>query len=239
MKNKNLFLFGVFLISSGLVFNVNANESNVVSKIDSKSVIVESSSKVIDEKKSSMSDDGSNNSGTYHIGDGDIGQPIPGVNDKKENIDKVSNVVDTEVKSKKEVEPEKKLEKDNHVDINYNQVKFESSYYNPKNVTIDNTNVTKQKNSVLSNKEQDSVEKLTSYDETTVETKSNNSNNNEVGELIDLRTINKPIGKITRLKTELPSTGMLNTKQGVIVSLFLMLFGLIFLLHGFSRKYLG
>ena len=239
MKNKNLFLFGVFLISSSLVFNVNANESNVVSKIDAKSIIVESSSKMIDEKKSSMSDDGSDNSGTYNIGEGDIGQPIPGVNDKKENVDKVSNVIDTEVKSKKEVKPEKKPEKDNNVDTNYNQFKFESSYYDPKNVTIENTNVTKQEDSVLSNKEQDFVEKLISYDETTLETNSNNIDNNEVGELIDLRTINKPIGKITRLKTELPSTGMLNTKQGVISSLFLMLFGLIFLLHGFFRKYLG
>lgn len=239
MKNKNLFLFGVFLISSSLVFNVNANESNVVSKIDAKSIIVESSSKMIDEKKSSMSDDGSDNSGTYNIGEGDIGQPIPGVNDKKENVDKVSNVIDTEVKSKKEVKPEKKPEKDNNVDTNYNQFKFESSYYDPKNVTIENTNVTKQEDSVLSNNEQDFVEKLISYDETTLETNSNNIDNNEVGELIDLRTINKPIGKITRLKPGLPSTGMLNTKQGAIASLFLMLFGLIFLLHGFSRKYLG
>jgi len=115
------------------------------------------------------------------------------------------------------------------------------------NYNVDDVKETKQEvvDSVSSVKEEDPVEVSTANEQTIVEkqsvseAKSDEVDTEKVGKLIDLRQEDKPIGKITRLKAELPLTGMMNTKQGIVVSLILMLSGLISLLYGFSRKYLG
>lgn len=255
LKNKNLFLFGAFLLSSGLIFSAQANESDIISEVDAEPTIVEISPlEVIDIVTSTVAeskvfDDGSNNSGIYHIGEGDIGQPIPGVND----LDTQSPSDDKPVKTEKAPD----------VMVDYKKVKFEPLNYQQQantyntyveenepidlNYNVDEAKETKQEvvDSVLSVKEEEPVEVSTANEQTVVEkqvvseVKSDNVDNEKVGKLIDLRQEDKPIGKITRLKAELPLTGMMNTKQGIVVSLILMLSGLISLLYGFSRKYLG
>ncbi len=255
MKNKKLFLFGAFLLSSGLIFSAQANESDIISEVDAEPTIVEISPLEVTDVatstvvESNVVDDGSNNSGTYHIGEGDIGQPIPGVND-------------VEVKSPSEDKPVK-TEKAPDIMVDYKKVKFEPLNYQQQantyntyveenepidlNYNVDEAKETKQEvvDSVSSVKEEEPVEVSTDNEQTVVEkqpvseVKSDNVDNEKVGKLIDLRQEDKPIGKITRLKAELPLTGMMNTKQGIVVSLILMLSGLISLLYGFSRKYLG
>lgn len=255
MKNKKLFLFGAFLLSSGLIFSAQANESDIISEVDAEPTIVEISPLEVTDVatstvvESNVVDDGSNNSETYHIGEGDIGQPIPGVND----VDTQSSSEDKPVKTEKAPD----------IMVDYKQVKFEplnyqqqSNTYNTYveenepidlNYNVDEAKETKQEvvDSVSSVKEEEPVEVSTANEQTVVEkqvvseVKSDNVDNEKVGKLIDLRQEDKPIGKITRLKAELPLTGMMNTKQGIVASLILMLSGLISLLYGFSRKYLG
>ena len=255
LKNKKLFLFGAFLLSSGLIFSAQANESDIISEVDAEPTIVEISPLEVTDVATStvvemnVIDDGSNNSGTYHIGDGDIGQPIPGVND-----------VDTQ--SPSEDKPVK-IEKAPDIMVDYKKLKFEPLNYQQQantystyveenepidlNYNVDEAKETKQEvvDSVLSVKEEEPVEVSTVNEQTVVEkqsvseVKSDDVDNEKVGKLIDLRQEDKPIGKITRLKAELPLTGMMNTKQGIVASLILMLSGLISLLYGFSRKYLG
>lgn len=255
LKNKNLFLFGAFLLSSGLIFSAQANESDIISEVDAEPTIVEISPLEVTDivtstvAESKVFDDGSNNSGIYHIGEGDIGQPIPGVND----LDTQSPSDDKPVKTEKAPD----------VMVDYKKVKFEPLNYQQQantyntyveenepidlNYNVDEAKETKQEvvDSVLSVKEEEPVEVSTANEQTVVEkqvvseVKSDNVDNEKVGKLIDLRQEDKPIGKITRLKVELPLTGMMNTKQGIVVSLILMLSGLISLLYGFSRKYLG
>ena len=199
--------------------------------------------------ESNVMDDGSNNSGTYHIGEGDIGQPIPGVND----VEVQSPSVDKPVKTEKAPD----------IMVDYKQVKFEPLNYQQQanttntyveenepidlNYNVDEAKETKQEvvDSVSSVKEEEPVEVSITNEQATVEKRvvdkvqSDDVDNEKVGKLIDLRQEDKPIGKITRLKAELPLTGMMNTKQGIVASLILMLSGLISLLYGFSRKYLG
>lgn len=255
LKNKKLFLFGAFLFSSGLIFSAQANESDIISEVDAEPTIVEISPLEVTDvatstvAESNVIDDGTNNSGTYHIGEGDIGQPIPGVND-------------VEVKSPSE-DKSVKTEKAPDIMVDYKKVKFEPLNYQQHanttntyveenepidlNYNVDEAKETKQEvvDSVSSVKEEEPVE-ISTVDEQTVfekqsvsEVKSDDVDNEKVGKLIDLRQEDKPIGKITRLKAELPLTGMMNTKQGIVASLILMLSGLISLLYGFSRKYLG
>ena len=255
LKNKKLFLFGAFLFSSGLIFSAQANESDIISEVDAEPTIVEISPLEVTDvvtstvTESNLLDDGSNNSGTYHIGEGDIGQPIPGVND-------------VNVQSPSEDKPVK-TEKAPDIMVDYKQVKFEPLNYQQQanrtntyveenepidlNYNVDDVKEKKQEvvDSVSSVKEEESVEVSTINEQTIFEkqvvseVKSDNVDNEKVGKLIDLRQEDKPIGKITRLKAELPLTGMMNTKQGIVASLILMLSGLISLLYGFSRKYLG
>ena len=252
LKNKKLFLFGAFLFSSGLIFSAQAYDSDIISEVDAEPTIVEISPLEVTDvatftvAESNVIDDGSNNSGTYHIGEGDIGQPIPGVND-----------VDTQ--------PDKpvKTEKAPDIMVDYKKVKFEPLNYQQHanttntyveenepidlNYNVDEAKETKQEvvDSVSSVKEEEPVEVSTANEQTVVEkqpvseVKSDGVDTEKVGKLIDLRQEDKPIGKITRLKVELPLTGMMNTKQGIVASLILMLSGLISLLYGFSRKYLG
>lgn len=255
MKNKKLFLFGAFLLSSGLIFSAQANESDIISEVDAEPTIVEISPLEVTDvatstvAESNVIDDGSNDSGTYHIGEGDIGQPIPGVND----VDTQSPSEDKPVKTEKAPD----------IMVDYKHVKFEplnyqqqSNTYNTyveENEPIDlNYNVDEAKemkqevvDSVSSVKEEEPVEVSTANEQSVVEkqvvdkVQSDEVDTEKVGKLIDLRQEDKPIGKITRLKAELPLTGMMNTKQGIVASLILMLSGLISLLYGFSRKYLG
>lgn len=255
LKNKKLFLFGAFLLSSGLIFSAQANESDIISEVDAEPTIVEISPLEVTDvvtstvTESNLFDDGSNNLGTYHIGEGDIGQPIPGVND-------------VDVQSPSEDKPVK-TEKAPDIMVDYKQVKFEPLNYQQQvnrtntyveenepidlNYNVDDVKETKQEvvDSVSSVKEEDPVEVSTANEQTIVEkqsvseAKSDEVDTEKVGKLIDLRQEDKPIGKITRLKAELPLTGMMNTKQGIVLSLILMLSGLISLLYGFSRKYLG
>ena len=255
LKNKKLFLFGAFLLSSGLIFSAQANESDIISEVDVEPRIVEISPLEVTDVATStvvetnVVDDGSNNSGTYHVGEGDIGQPIPGVND-------------VDIQSPSEDKPVK-TEKAPDIMVDYKKVKFEplnyqqqANTYNPYveenepidlNYNVDEAKETKQEvvDSVSSVKEEEPVEISTVNEQTVVEkqsvneVKSDDVDNEKVGKLIDLRQEDKPIGKITRLKAELPLTGMMNTKQGIVASLILMLSGLISLLYGFSRKYLG
>ena len=255
LKNKNLFLFGAFLLSSGLIFSAQANESDIISEVDAEPTIVEISPLEVTDVvtsivvESNVMDDGSNNSGTYHIGEGDIGQPIPGVND----VDKQSPSEDKPVKTEKAPD----------IMVDYKQVKFEplnyqqqSNTYNTYveenepidlNYNVDEAKETKQEvmDSVSSVKEEEPVEVSITNEQATVEKRvvdkvqSDEVDTEKVGKLIHLRQEDKPIGKITRLKAELPLTGMMNTKQGIVASLILMLSGLISLLYGFSRKYLG
>lgn len=255
MKNKKLFLFGAFLLSSGLIFSAQANESDIISEVDAEPTIVEISPLEVTDVatstvvESNVVDDGSNNSGTYHIGEGDIGQPIPGVND----VDTQSSSEDKPVKTEKAPD----------IMVDYKQVKFEplnyqqqSNTYNTYveenepidlNYNVDEAKETKQEvvDSVSSVKEEEPVEVSTVNEQTVVEkqvvdkVQSDEVDTEKVGKLIDLGQEDKPIGKITRLKAELPLTGMMNTKQGIVASLILMLSGLISLLYGFSRKYLG
>ena len=255
MKNKKLFLFGAFLLSSGLIFSAQANESDIISEVDAEPTVVEISPLEVTDvatstvAESNVIDDGSNNSGTYHIGEGDIGQPIPGVSD-------------VEVQSSSEDKPVK-TEKAPDIMVDYKKVKFEPLNYQQQantyntyveenepidlNYNVDEAKEMKQEvvDSVSSVKEEELVEVSTVNEQTVVEkqpvseVKSDNVDNEKVGKLIDLRQEDKPIGKITRLKAELPLTGMMNTKQGIVASLILMLSGLISLLYGFSRKYLG
>lgn len=255
MKNKKLFLFGAFLLSSGLIFSAQANESDVIAEVDAEPTIVEISPLEVTDVatsivvESNVMDDGSNNSGTYHIGEGDIGQPIPGVND-------------VEVQSPS-VDKPAKTEKAPDIMVDYKQVKFEPLNYQQQSTTYNtyveenepidlNYNVDEAKemkqevvDSVSSVKEEEPVEVSTTNEQTTAEKRlvdkvqSDEVDTEKVGKLIDLRQEDKPIGKITRLKAELPLTGMMNTKQGIVASLILMLSGLISLLYGFSRKYLG
>ena len=255
LKNKKLFLFGAFLLSSGLIFSAQANESDIISEVDVEPRIVEISPLEVTDVATStvvetnVVDDGSNNSGTYHVGEGDIGQPIPGVND-------------VDIQSPSEDKPVK-TEKAPDIMVDYKKVKFEplnyqqqANTYNPYveenepidlNYNVDEAKETKQEvvDSVSSVKEEEPVEISIVNEQTVVEkqsvneVKSDDVDNEKVGKLIDLRQEDKPIGKITRLKAELPLTGMMNTKQGIVASLILMLSGLISLLYGFSRKYLG
>lgn len=255
MKNKKLFLFGAFLLSSGLIFSAQANESDVIAEVDAEPTIVEISPLEVTDVatsivvESNVMDDGSNNSGTYHIGEGDIGQPIPGVND----VEVQSPSVDKPVKTEKAPD----------IMVDYKQVKFEPLNYQQQanttntyveenepidlNYNVDEAKETKQEvvDSVSSVKEEEPVEVSITNEQATVEKRvvdkvqSDDVDNEKVGKLIDLRQEDKPIGKITRLKAELPLTGMMNTKQGIVASLILMLSGLISLLYGFSRKYLG
>ena len=260
MKNKKLFLFGAFLLSSGLIFSAQANESDVIAEVDAEPTIVEISPVEVTDVatsivvESNVMDDGSNNSGTYHIGEGDIGQPIPGVSgDQSDKVDKNIENVDKPVKTEKAPD----------IMVDYKQIKFEplnyqqqSNTYNTYveenepidlNYNVDEAKETKQEvvDSVSSVKEEEPVEVSTTNEQATVEKRvvdkvqSDDVDNEKVGKLIDLRQEDKPIGKITRLKAELPLTGMMNTKQGIVASLILMLSGLISLLYGFSRKYLG
>lgn len=260
MKNKKLFLFGAFLLSSGLIFSAQANESDIISEVDAEPTIVEISPLEVTDVatstvvESNMMDDGSNNSGTYHIGEGDIGQPIPGVNDNQ------SDKVDKNIEN---VDKSFKTEKAPDIMVDYKQVKFEPLNYQQQfntyntyveenepidlNYNVDEAKETKQEvvDSVSSVKEEEPVEVSTTNEQATVEKKlvdkvqSDEVDTEKVGKLIDLRQEDKPIGKITRLKAELPLTGMMNTKQGIVASLILMLSGLISLLYGFFRKYLG
>lgn len=256
MKNKNLFLFGAFLLSSGLIFSAQANESDIISEVDAEPTIVEISPLEVTDvatstvAESNVIDYGSNNSGTYHIGEGDIGQSIPGVND-----------VDIQFPSE---DKPVKTEKAPDIMVDYKQVKFEplnyqqqSNTYNTYveenepidlNYNVDEAKETKQElvDSVSSVKEEEEPVEVSTVNEQTVVEKrvvdkvqSDEVDTEKVGKLIDLRQEDKPIGKITRLKAELPLTGMMNTKQGIVASLILMLSGLISLLYGFSRKYLG
>lgn len=260
LKNKKLFLFGAFLFSSGLIFSAQANESDIISEVDAEPMIVEISPLEMTDvvtstvTESNLLDDGSNNSGTYHIGEGDIGegdigQPIPGVND-------------VNVQSPSEDKPVK-TEKAPDIMVDYKQVKFEPLNYQQQanrtntyveenepidlNYNVDDVKEKKQEvvDSVSSVKEEEPVEVSTANEQPIVEkqsvseAKSDEVDTEKVGKLIDLRQEDKPIGKITRLKAELPLTGMMNTKQGIVASLILMLSGLISLLYGFSRKYLG
>ena len=250
MKNKKL-----FLLSSGLIFSAQANESDIISEVDAEPTIVEISPLEVTDVatstvvESNVVDDGSNNSGTYHIGEGDIGQPIPGVND----VDTQSSSEDKPIKTEKAPD----------IMVDYKQVKFEplnyqqqSNTYNTYveenepidlNYNVDEAKETKQEvvDSVSSVKEEEPVEVSTVNEQTVVEkqvvdkVQSDEVDTEKVGKLIDLGQEDKPIGKITRLKAELPLTGMMNTKQGIVASLILMLSGLISLLYGFSRKYLG
>ena len=260
MKNKKLFLFGAFLLSSGLIFSAQANESDIISEVDAEPTIVEISPLEVTDVatstvvESNVMDDGSNNSGTYHIGEGDIGQPIPGVNgDQSDKVDKNIENVDKPVKTEKAPD----------IMVDYKQVKFEPLNYQQQyntykpyveenepidlNYNVDEAKDTKQEvvDSVSSVKEEEPVEVSTTNEQATVEkqvvdkVQSDDVDTEKVGKLIDLRQEDKPIGKITRLKAELPLTGMMNTKQGIVASLILMLSGLISLLYGFSRKYLG
>lgn len=260
LKNKNLFLFGAFLLSSGLIFSAQANESDIISEVDAEPTIVEISPLEVTDVatstvvESNVMDDGSNNSGTYHIGEGDIGQPIPGVNDNQsDKVDKNTENVDKPVKTEKAPD----------IMVDYKQVKFEPLNYQQQSTTYNtyveenepidlNYNVDEAKemkqevvDSVSSVKEEEPVEVSTTNEQTTAEKRlvdkvqSDEVDTEKVGKLIDLRQEDKPIGKITRLKAELPLTGMMNTKQGIVASLILMLSGLISLLYGFSRKYLG
>lgn len=260
MKNKKLFLFGVFLLSSGLIFSAQANESDIISEVDAEPTIVEISPLEVTDVatstvvESNVMNDGSNNSGTYHIGEGDIGQPIPGVNDNQsDKLDKNIETVDKPVKTEKAPD----------IMVDYKQVKFEPLNYQQQanttntyveenepidlNYNVDEAKETKQEvvDSVSSVKEEEPVEVSTVNEQTVVEkqvvdkVQSDEVDTEKVGKLIDLGQEDKPIGKITRLKAELPLTGMMNTKQGIVASLILMLSGLISLLYGFSRKYLG
>lgn len=228
LKNKNLFLFGAFLLSSGLIFSAQANESDIISEVDAEPTIVEISPLEVTDvvtstvTESNLIDDGSNNSGTYHIGEGDIGQPIPGVND----VDTQPENVDKPVKTEKAPDIMVDYKKVKFEPLNYQQQSNTYNTYVEENEPIDfNYNVDEVKE-----KKQELVDSVSSV---------NNVDNEKVGKLIDLRQEDKPIGKITRLKAELPLTGMMNTKQGIVASLILMLSGLISLLYGFSRKYLG
>ena len=255
MKNKKLFLFGAFLLSSGLIFSAQANESDVIAEVDAEPTIVEISPLEVTDVatsivvESNVMDDGSNNSGTYHIGEGDIGQPIPGVND----VDIQSPSEDKTVKTEKAPDIMVDYKKVKFEPLNYQQQSNTYNTYVEENEPIDlNYNVdeakeTKQEvvDSVSSVKEEEPVKVSIANEQTVVEkqsvseAKSDEVNTEKVGKLIDLRQEDKPIGKITRLKAELPLTGMMNTKQGIVTSLILMLSGLISLLYGFSRKYLG
>lgn len=260
MKNKKLFLFGAFLLSSGLIFSAQANESDIISEVDAEPTIVEISPLEVTDVttstvvESNVMDDGSNNSGTYHIGEGDIGQPIPGVNDNQsDKADKNAENVDKPVKTEKAPD----------IMVDYKQVKFEPLNYQQQSTTYNtyveenepidlNYNVDEAKEMkqevvdfVSSVKEEGPVEVSTVNEQTVVEkqvvdkVQSDEVDTEKVGKLIDLRQEDKPIGKITRLKAGLPLTGMMNTKQGIVASLILMLSGLISLLYRFSRKYLG
>lgn len=258
MKNKKLFLFGAFLLSSGLIFSAQANESDIISEVDAEPTIVEISPLEVTDvatstvAESNVIDDGTNNSGTYHIGEGDIGQPISGVND----VDTQSPSEDKPVKTEKAPDIMVDYKKVKFEPLNYQQQANTYNTYNTYveenepidlNYNVDEAKETKQEvvDSVSSVKEEEPVE-ISTVDEQTVfekqsvsEVKSDDVDNEKVGKLIDLRQEDKPIGKITRLKAELPLTGMMNTKQGIVASLILMLSGLISLLYGFSRKYLG
>lgn len=255
LKNKKLFLFGTFLLSSGLIFSAQANESDIISEVDAEPTIVEISPLEVTDVatstvvESNVIDDGSNNSGTYHIGEGDIGQPIPGVND----VDTQSENVDKPVKTEKAPDIMVDYKKVKFEPLNYQQQSNTYNSYVEENEPIDlNYNVDEAKemkqevvDSVSSVKEEEPVEVSTANEQSVVEkqvvdkVQSDEVDTEKVGKLIDLRQEDKPIGKITRLKAELPLTGMMNTKQGIVASLILMLSGLISLLYGFSRKYLG
>ena len=211
MKSKNLFLCGSVLILSCLFFNVHANESDLKSNEPIVTV-------------STILDDGSNDSGRYSIGDGDIVETnLNGVEKEKEiNISSESTDFN--------IEPTN-LEKKSDVNFVSAQNKLKSNYYSEYSPIVDNS----------SKVDTDSLDKIERHDNETVNSinVSDKIDNDNVGELVDLRSLNKPIGKITRLKSSLPSTGVMNTKQAIIASLVLMLTGLISLLYGFSRKFLG
>lgn len=215
MKSKNLFLIGSFLMLSCLVFNVHANEYDIGS--DDSSLVV-----------STTLDDNSNDSGRYSIGDGDIMESNLDV-DKEKEINTRSKLTDANI------EP-KNFEKKSDVNIINTQSNLE-----PKN----HLNVSSSLNYSFKDNA-NSVDKIAnnidySYDNEIVNSSDDLSDNNKnvVGKLIELSSLNKPIGKITRLKSSLPSTGVMNAKQFIVASFVLMLTGLISLLYGFSRKYLG
>ena len=211
LKSKNLFLCGSVLILSCLFFNVHANESDLKSNEPIVTV-------------STILDDGSNDSGRYSIGDGDIVETNLNDVEKEKDLDVSSestyfNIEPTNLKKKSDV---------NFVNV---QNKLESNYDLEDSATVNN----------LSKSDTNSLDKIENHNDEIVNSidVSDKNDNDNIGKLVELKSLNKPIGKVTRLKSSLPLTGMMNTKQAVIASLVLMLTGLISLLYGFSRKYLG
>lgn len=211
LKSKNLFLCGSILILCCLSLGVYANESDLKSSEPSATV-------------STILDDGSNDSGRYSIGDGDIVESSLNDVEKEKDLDVSSESTDLNI------EPTN-LKKKSDVNFVSAQNKSESNYYSEYSPIVDNS----------SKVDTDSLDKIDRHDNETVNSinVSDKTDNDNVGELVDLRSLNKPIGKITRLKSSLPSTGVMNTKQAIIASLVLMLTGLISLVYGFSRKFLG
>ena len=211
LKSQNLFLCGSVLILSCLFFNVHANESDLKSNEPIVTV-------------STILDDGSNDSGRYSIGDGDIVETNLNDVEKEKDLDVSSestyfNIEPTNLKKKSDV---------NFVNV---QNKLESNYDLEDSATVNN----------LSKSDTNSLDKIENHNDEIVNSidVSDKNDNDNIGKLVELKSLNKPIGKVTRLKSSLPLTGMMNTKQAVIASLVLMLTGLISLLYGFSRKYLG
>lgn len=226
MKAKKLFLFGSLLMMSNLIFSVSANELETTSKINADPKVVDVKQNVTDISTSKIIDDGSNDSGVYHIGDGDLGEVISNVTEVKD--DTKESKLGTNLDSKSEIMSNDSFDQRSTV-VNSYTIK-EPIFINNHSDMNDKPNVMNVKSTSDGSKIELTSNNSVGFDDT---------NNDKVGELIDLKTVDKPIGKITRLKTELPLTGVMNSKQSIVVSLVLMLSGLISLLYVFSRKYLG